>query len=215
MNAFVNSNVLDSVSVPKGPMVGNEIFGNQRVGFMVFDVWDPYKQRNPVGFGRAGSIRGFEVLSVDVEFPVANVNQDVELLFSVGSEEVVFGLVDESDSPSAFVEDRVGGLDRVKAEVRELGKHVLVGFFENSVRIELHNFVPTLGVLSLHSRVEHFLVDLQKCRLPAASVVMCLQVNFHQKRNQSHLQLEVVDLRIQPVLNPRNPLLFEPPEVLP
>ncbi len=80
------------------------------------------------------SVGSQEVFSLNVEASIfADVNDHIELIFSVGSKEVFFGLVNEPDVPSVLVKGRVGSSDFVESEVGELGQDVSVGISKGFV----------------------------------------------------------------------------------
>lgn len=89
MDSVVNSNVFNSVSIPEIPMVGSKEFSDFSVRFVSLYIDNLSKKRNPIVFGRACSAGSFEIFSVNVEFSITNVNQNVELVFSLRCEEVV------------------------------------------------------------------------------------------------------------------------------
>lgn len=160
MDIVVNSDIFDSVGIPESPVVCCEKSGNFWVRWVRDDIGNFNKQRNPVILWWSSSAGSFEVFSVDVEFSIANVNENVELVLSIWGEEVVFRFVNESDISAVFVKSWVCSLNFVESEISELSKDVLIGLPESSVWIKIGDFTPIIQVSFLWFGIKYSFVDL-------------------------------------------------------
>jgi hypothetical protein len=131
---ILNLNFFDVVDVPPGFALVNKVFDDFFVGSLFIEVLDIDEHGEPSGISLALGVGGEEVFSFDKETSIlADVNDHIELVFSVGGKEVVFRLVDESDVSAVLVEGGVGSGDLVVSEVGELGEDVSVGVSEGLV----------------------------------------------------------------------------------
>lgn len=214
MDIVVNSDIFDSVGIPESPVVCCEKSGNFWVRWVRDDIGNFNKQRNPVILWWSSSAGSFEVFSVDVEFSIANVNENVELVLSIWGEEVVFRFVNESDVSAVFVKSWVCSLNFVESEISELRKNVLIGSFEGFIRVEFFNFIPWIDSVEIIFRIESFLINLQNGSLGSASIIMSFEVNIAQEWDELNLNLEVMNINIDSVLNSWDPLVFKSSEMV-
>lgn len=74
-------------------MISHEELDYSVVGFVGVNVLNFDEKWKPVVLTKTVGAGGMEVLSVNVEFPIADINQNIELIFPFGWEKVIFRLI--------------------------------------------------------------------------------------------------------------------------
>jgi len=116
------------------------------------------EEGEPVSLAKTIGIGCMEILPVDVIPAIIDVDQNVELVFALCREEIILRFINESHVSASFVEGWVGSFDLVEPQISELGQHVVIGFLEGLVRIELLYLAPGVELVVLS--VKDLLVDL-------------------------------------------------------
>lgn len=148
------------MSIPKSPMICCKKSSNFRIRGMSDNVWNFYKQLNPIILWWGNCAGSLEILSVNVEFSIANVNKNVKLVLSIGSEKVIFWFINKSDVSAIFMKGGICSFYFIKSEVSELREDILIGFFKSFVWIEISDFAPVIKVYFLWIGIEYFLINL-------------------------------------------------------
>lgn len=112
----------------------DKVFDDIFPGGLFTEVVDVNEHSQPSGITLTLGVCGKEVFSFDVETSIfADINQDIELVFTSGSEKVVFRLINKSNVSSVLVESGVGSNNFVEPEVGELRQDIGVGISEGLV----------------------------------------------------------------------------------
>lgn len=160
MDIIVNSDVFNSVSIPKRPVISCEIIGNFCIRRMSDNAWNFNKQRNPIILWWGSCAGSLEVFSVNVEFSITNVNKNVKLVFSFWSKQIVFWFIHKSDISSIFMKSWICSFNFVESKISELRKNVFIGLFKSFVWVEVNDFTPVIKINFLWFWIEDSFINL-------------------------------------------------------
>lgn len=134
VNIILDSDFFSFVEVPPRFVFIDKVFDNIFPGSFFTEVVDIDEHSQPSGITLTLGVGGKEIFSFNVETSIfANINQNIELVFTSRSEEVILRLVDKSNVSSVLVEGGVCSNDFIEPEIGELGQDIGVGISEGLV----------------------------------------------------------------------------------